>query len=109
MRLFLIILFLFTLVGCSTNQSQEYEIEFSSQQNFSYFGYITSWSRKLGIPSVVIDQEVAEFDFNTCSKDVTQRYINSQKPNRDIRFAFMVECMSQKGWFLVVEPYMVTQ
>lgn len=109
MRLFLTILIHFTLLGCSTNHSQQVEIEFSNQQNFSYFGYITSWSTKLGIPSVLSDQKVAELDFNTCSKDVTQRYIDDQEPNRDIRFAFIVECMSQKEWFLVVVPYMVTQ
>jgi hypothetical protein len=109
MRLILTILFLFTLGVCSINQNQKSEIEFSNKQSFSYFGYITTWSRKIGIPSVVSDQSIAEFDFNACSKDVTQRYIDNQKPNRDIRFAFIVECMSQKGWFLVVEPYMVTQ
>ncbi|GAA0852564.1 hypothetical protein [Aliiglaciecola litoralis] len=109
MRICIVLFLTSVIVGCATKPQNKTEIQFSHQQHFSYFGYITAWTRKLGTPSAVSDLKVAEYDFSACKRQSMTRYIDHHTPNKDIRFAFMVECMANKGWFLVVEPYMVTR
>lgn len=96
------------LCGCAMTKPTELEVNFSYQDNYDYFGYITSWIKNLDIPPTSENTDGAEKDYVFCKNDTKERLIDHTIPSREIQFAFIVECMSKKGWFLSVETYMVT-
>ncbi|MBU1621391.1 MAG: hypothetical protein KJ556_04405 [Gammaproteobacteria bacterium] len=97
------------MCGCTSTKSTELELNFSYHDDFDYFGYVTSWVKNLDIPPTLENIDGAEKDFVLCKNDTKGRFIDHKMPSREVQFAFIVECMSKKGWLLSVETYMVTR
>lgn len=97
------------MYGCAATKPTELELNFSYQDNYDYFGYITSWVKNLEIPPTPENTDGAEKDFSLCKNDTKERLIDRKIPSREVQLAFIVECMSKKGWFLSVDTYMVTR
>lgn len=109
MNRFFSILLLVALCGCTSAKPKEVELSFSYQDNYDYFGYVTHWVRNSDIPSTGNNVVGAKKDFALCKGEIKEHLINEQVPSRDIQYAFIVECMYKKSWFLSAETYMVTQ
>lgn len=106
----LISILLFTaLCGCTATKPTEVELNFSYQDNYDYFGYVTYWVRNPEIPPTGDNIVGAEKDFVLCKSEIKEHLIDKQFPSRDIQYAFIVECMYKKSWFLSAETYMVTK
>lgn len=106
----LISILLFTaLCGCTATKPTEVELNFSYQDNYDYFGYVTYWVRNPEIPPTGDNIVGAEKDFALCKSEIKEHLIDKQFPSRDIQYAFIVECMYKKSWFLSAETYMVTK
>ncbi|MCT8863719.1 hypothetical protein ACE02G_10300 [Shewanella xiamenensis] len=97
------------MCGCAATKPTELELNFSYQDNYDYFGYITNWVKNLDIPPTPENTDGAEKDFSLCKNDTKERLIDNKIPSREVQLAFIVECMSKKGWFLSVDTYMVTR
>ena len=96
------------MAGCTAKQPHEIEVQYSYQDNYEYFGYITNWVRNVKIPPTPKNTHGAKADFNQCIKETKERLIDHRIPRKEIQLAFVVECMAKKDWFLYVSPYMAT-
>lgn len=109
MTRFISILLAVILCGCTTTMPKEVELNFSYQDNYEYFGYVTHWVRNLEIPPVDDNIVGAKKYFELCKSEMKEHLIDKQLPSSNIQYAFIVECMYKRGWFLSAETYMVTQ
>lgn len=97
------------LCGCTSTNTNEAELNFSYQDNYDYFGYVTYWVKNADIPPTDSNIVGAKEDFELCKSEIKAHLIDTQMPSHDIQYAFIVACMHKKGWLLSVEAYMVTQ
>ena len=109
MTRFINILLAVVLCGCTATKPKEVELSFSYQDNYDYFGYVTHWVKSLEIPPVDANIVGAKKDFALCKSEMKDHLIDKQLPSQNIQYAFIVECMNKKDWFLSAETYMVTE
>ncbi|MDO6712779.1 hypothetical protein Q4567_18740 [Aliiglaciecola sp. 2_MG-2023] len=109
MNRFISVLLIVLLCGCTSTKPKEVELNFSYQDNYDYFGYVTHWVKNPDIPPTGNNLVGAKKDFAHCKSEIKEHLIEAQVPSRDIQYAFIVECMYKKGWFLSAQTYMVTQ
>jgi hypothetical protein len=51
------------------------------------------------------EPESAREDFELCKIEIEENFVKNLEPSTKIKLAFLVECMSEKGWYWRAVPY----
>ena len=106
MKILLISSFTFILSSCATQGINESSLtDFVFQEESGQFGYRTAWSRVLNEPLRYNEPESAKEDFEQCKIKIKEHFIKDINPSVEIQLAFLVECMSESGWYWRAVPY----
>ena len=106
MKYLLITLGVFFLASCAAQDSKNTHLtDFVLQDESGQFGYRTAWSRVINQPIQHGEPESARDDFEQCNVEIQQDYIKGLAPSNEIKLSFLVECMSEKGWYWRAVPY----
>jgi hypothetical protein len=106
MKVLLITVCVIFIASCATKKTPESSLtNFIIKEESGQFGYHTAWSKVLHYPLQDGEPESASQDFEKCKTEVKKHYIRGLLPSTTIQLAFLVECMSEKGWYWRAIPY----
>tara|TARA_R110002124_G_scaffold195275_1_gene362344 strand:- start:2909 stop:3226 length:318 start_codon:yes stop_codon:yes gene_type:complete len=95
-----------TISSCSVQEPRESSlVDFVLQEESGQFGYRTAWSRVLNEPLQHNEPQSARDDFEQCKVKIKDHFIKGLNPSVEIQLAFLVECMSENGWYWRAVPY----